>query len=122
MIKSFFTDEGIFYVKFLGIVSLDDINSFLEEFVSKKYTSENLLSLYDLHGAELNFDISHIKTVADKADIITTDFKNVKTAFVVNKPDLSVYSILFIENSTSKKNRRNVFSTEESALKWLTNN
>lgn len=119
MIKYTFNDSGIFYVSFIDMVSLNDIEVYLSEFERLDYLPGDVLLLYDLREAQLNLkfkDIFHISKIAKK---VTSTYTSVRTAFLVNKPKLTAYSLLFTRDLVPAKTVRRVFSTEEAALKWL---
>ena len=118
MITYSFGESGILLVKLSGKVSFEDIKKYLSEFETISIPTKDLLSLYDLRDADLELKLENITFISDWANKISASFRIVRTAFLVNKPDITAYTILF-KNSASKEIAREVFSTREVAVDWL---
>lgn len=119
MIEYSLKDNGLFCVRFIGEITSADIQKYLNDFKRLENLPRKLLTLYDLQGSNMHLVLEEIERVAKLADEVTLDFESVKTAFVVNKPDITAYAMLFNQSSVSSKKEREVFSTEESAILWL---
>lgn len=119
MIEYSLKDNGLFCVRFIGEITSADIQKYLNDFKRLENLPRKLLTLYDLQGSNMHLVLEEIERVAKLADEVTLDFESVKTAFVVNKPDITAYAMLFNQSSVSSKKEREVFSTEESATLWL---
>ena len=119
MIDFSLEDSGIFYVKFLGTVSTKDIKKYLNEFDLLNDLPENLVFLYDLRGVRLKVSFIDLFSLAKLAKKVTSPYKSVNTAFVVNKPKTTFYSILFTRKYLAGRNKRKVFSREKYANEWL---
>ena len=120
MITYSLEDSGIFYVRFSDSVSAEDIKKYLSDFAKINDLPLDFLSLYDLRDANLTIVAEDVASISNLANKIVSSFRTVRTAFLVNKPDITAYSILF-KNSASKGIAREVFSTREAAINWLTN-
>lgn len=112
-------DNSVFYVKFKNKVSFEDIIDYLTEFKSFKSLPEDLLLVYDMIHADLTLTPGDIPEISDLADKATEKFKSVKTAFIVSKPKIADYSVLFSGLKKNEKTERQIFSTHEKALNWL---
>ena len=121
MINFYLSDSGIFKVTFSGTVTAEDITKYLLEFESLNNLPQAFLSLYDLRDANMDLKIIDILSISKLTKKVTSSYETVRTAFLVNKPNLTAYSILFTRESSHKKSVRRVFSTEEAAIKWLNN-
>lgn len=122
MISYSLHDSGIFYVKFSGSVTAEDIKAYLLEFELLNDLPKDFLSLYDLRNADINLNKEDILSISDLTNKVTASYKTVRTAFLVLKPLVTAYSYLFIDELPSEKTVRKVFSTEEAAIKWLKEN
>lgn len=122
MISYSLNDSGIFYVKFSGTVTAEDVKAYLLEFETLNDLPENFLSLYDLRDADINLDREDILSISDLTIKVTASYKTVRTAFLVHKPVVTAYTYLFITELPSEKTVRKVFSTEDAAIKWLKEN
>lgn len=118
MINYSLNNDGIFYVQFSETVSLEDIKEYLQDFEKINYLPQNLMTLHDFGNAKMLLTGKDIAIISELTDKATTFYRTVKTAFIVDKPNLTAYSILFAEDSRGKTKRK-VFSTEEAALNWL---
>ena len=119
MIEYSLNDSGVFCVKFSGTVTMKDIEDYLLEFELIEDPPKDLISLYDLREAKMNLDSKDIMRISELTKKATASYKTVRTAFLVNKPLLTAYSLIFSNDSPSGKTVREVFSTEEAAIKWL---
>ena len=119
MIKYKLNDIGIFYVTFSGDVSADDIHNYLLEFDKIDDLPKNILLIYNMHNATLHGILPQVLSLAKLAKKVTVPYNSVRTAFVVNKPQETVYSILFTQQLAPKNSIRKVFSTENAAISWL---
>lgn len=119
MISYSLDDSGIFYVKFSGIITVEDIEAYLLKFGTLSDLPEDFLSLYDLRDAEMNLDKDDILSISELTEKVTASYKTVRTAFLVNKPVITAYTYLFTTELAPDKTIREVFSTEEAALTWL---
>ena len=119
MITYSLKESGIFYVNFSETVLPEDIKTYLLEFEQLKNLPSDFVSLYDLRGANLLLDSEDIAAISKLTEKATTDYKSVKTAFLVDKPKLTAYSFLFSVDHNSEKTTRLVFSNKEEAIKWL---
>lgn len=119
MIRYLLKKSGIFYVTFEGTISVEDITSYLLEFEKLDYLPPNLLAIYDLRNAEMQLSANDISNFSELSSKVTSQYKSVRTAFVVNKPSLTAYSLLFSNSPNPDKTKRRVFIAETSATNWL---
>ena len=119
MINYSLSETGIFHVTFSGNVSVEDIKKYLQEFEKLSNLPQNLLALYDLRGANLKLTHNDLIFLSELTSKVTASYKTVRTAFLVDKPDQTTYSIIFTEQLVLEKTARKVFSTESAALNWL---
>lgn len=119
MIDYMLSELGIFYVQFKGKITHVDISNYLDDFKKMSNLPNPLLTLYDLRETNLKLALTEIEKIAKKADKVTEKYNAVKTAFIVNDPDLTAYAMLFNQVNENANKKREVFSTEESAKLWL---
>ena len=119
MISYSLNSDGIFYVTFSETVTTEHIKNYLSEFEQLDYLPGKLLALYDLRNAALKIESKDVSVISDITNKSTRNFHTVRTAFLVEKPNVTAYSILFSEEHVPKKTKREVFSTKEAALDWL---
>lgn len=119
MITYSLKESGVFYIDFSGTVTLEDIQHYLLEFEQLEDLPQKLLALYDLQDANLNLCSEDIIALSELTEKVTRTYKLVNTAFVVNRPNLTAYSILFSVDNNLENTTRQVFTSEKEALKWL---
>ena len=119
MITFKLSDSKIFYVKLIGTISVGDIEKYLGEFKSISDLPPDIKLLYDMTEAEMNLNVDDIHLISKLAEDATQKYESVKTAFLVNQPLLTAYSVLFSEFKSSSKTSRQIFSTLDAATDWL---
>lgn len=119
MIKFSLLDTGIFYVDFSETVTVEDIKNYLVEFERLDNLPKELYSLYDLRGVDMNLETDDIPLISKLTETATSSYTTVRTAFLVDQPNITAFSILFNVSTSSEKTLRDVFSTEEAAVRWL---
>lgn len=119
MIKYRFDDSNIFTVTFSETVTKKNILDFLLEFGTLQNLPKELLILYNILDAKINLQMDDLISISQVADKVTSSYKMVRTAFVVDQPTITAYSYLFSHNTSSKNKIRRVFSSDEAAIKWL---
>ena len=67
----------------------------------------------------MELNLYKIVSVAKLSKKVTTSYTSVRTAFLVSKPKVTAYSMLFTQAPASTKSSRKVFSTKEAAINWL---
>ena len=108
-----------FFVKFTDVIVYCDIINFLKEFKSLPNLPEKITLLYDLTDVDMDLTIDEIHMLSKYADAATENFTLVRTAFLVDKPKLAAYSMLFSEFNGNSRNERRIFSTHRAAEIWL---
>ncbi len=111
--------NSIFHVYMKGNFILNDITNYLNEFKKIESLPDNLLLLYDLREANLTFSLKELQIISNLADSTTNNYSRVKSAFLVDKPKESAYSVMFSDYQKSLMKMRKVFSSEEIAITWL---
>ena len=111
--------EDIFLVRITGDIVQDDIKNYLYEFKNIDNLPKNLLTFYDLQNANINLSFTEIVSMARLAKKVTLPYDTVRTAFLVNKPNITAYALLFIQAFTDNKNVRKVFTKSAEATGWL---
>jgi len=117
MISYTVENANLVHVLFKGPIRLNDIISFLNEFDKIEGLSQNLRLLYDLHEANFEFEPGDINIINTQAQEVTMKYSTVRTAFVVNDPKSTAYSILF--KSSTQRAKRELFSNKSNAIDWL---
>ena len=111
--------NGIYELLFIGTFSVLEIISNIENFRISEDLPENILMLYDLSEAKLNFRPEEVEQLVKYTETSTQQFKRVRTAILVNDPDYTAYCILFSNNEPHTYIMREVFSTKKGAINWL---
>lgn len=119
MIQYSITNDGILQINIKGKTSANDLRNYLNEFGNNDNLPKELLTFYNLRNADMNLNLLEIVSVAKLAKKVTSHYKSVRTAFLVNKPNVTAYSMLFIQAPSNRKSKRKVFSTKEAAINWL---
>lgn len=119
MITYSLQDSGIFLVDFSETVTIADIEKYLTEFKTIKNVPNNFIALYDLRGANLKLKAEDIQLLIELSEKATASLSSVKTAFLVDKPELTASSFLFSVDHNSEKTTRQVFISEQEAISWL---
>ena len=119
MIEYHLEDSGIVYINFSDKITFEDLKSYLKEFKNIKNLPSDLLLLYDMQKANLEFDADDIPSILQLADEATVKYPKVKTAFLVDSPKLTAYSMLFNNTAPTENRTRDVFSTRSVAITWL---
>jgi len=112
-------EDGIFHVTFSDSIEYQEIINYLNEFSKIDYLPMDVLLLYDAHNVDFKFKPEEVETISKKAEESTQKYKSVKTVFLIDEPKLAVYTMLFSRMPVNKKTQRNIFATENSALRWL---
>ncbi len=119
MITYLLKESDIFYVNFSETVTVEDIKNYLVNFETLDNLPQHLRSIYDLRGAHMNLKAEEIMDIAELTEKVTASYKSVKTAFLVDKPKLTAYSLIFSIEHDLENTTRLVFSQEKEALSWL---
>ena len=119
MITYSFNDANIFCIKFTGDITFEEIKNFLSKFKTLSNLPQKLQLLYDFIEANIKIQPDDIKAISTLADEATINYKFVKTAFMVDKPMETAFSIMFSQPQNNKNKVRKVFTTESAAVQWL---
>ena len=111
--------NNILHVSIEGPATIYDLYDFLDEIGSLQSLPDELKVLYDLSKASLDLRLDEINILSKKAEEKTLQCKSVKTAFYVEDPKITAYTMLFSWLPENPKIKREQFSTKEAALKWL---
>lgn len=119
MIQLVENEWGVFWINFKGKISLDAILIFLKNVIDKGNLPLDLKALYDFSETEFMMPPEEINNLAKKVNELTTHFNSIRTALVVNDPNITAYTVLFKQANANKNTIREIFSTTESAIDWL---
>ncbi len=122
MINYQLDENGIFRIVFNGVISLESILSFLDDFYQFENLPPELILLYDLTKATFDLDPVKIKMLSEKALAVTIKYHKIRTAFVVAGPKVTAYTMLLSIMMPNEKATREIFSTLEAAEEWLFGN
>jgi hypothetical protein len=112
-------EDGIFFVKFIGPVTFQDVREYLEKFGKITNLPKDIKLLYDFQEGEIDFIEEDLINIAKLADKATENYNSVRTAFLTSQPDTTAFSFLFSQLKQKPNNKRHVFSTYEAAMNWL---
>ena len=111
--------DGILRVTPTGDINYTDLVNFLKDFSTLKNLPEDLKVLYDLRQANVNLHLDDISKLSSLAEQLTKNVNTIKTAFVVEDPKATAYSMLYSWIPTTIRLKRENFSTEDAAILWL---
>ena len=111
--------NGIYYLTFNGILSIEDLITAVEEFRTSTIFPPEVKLLYNLSDAKINITETALESLHKYTAFSTQQFAHVRTAIVVLKPQLTAYSMLFSDDTPNAKIQRRVFSSVEGAKQWL---
>lgn len=111
--------DNILHVSVDGESTINDLFDFLDDFAALDNLPSNLKVFYDLRNAKLDLRLDEINILSKKAEQLTVECDTVKTAFCVEDPKITAYTMLFSWLPESDKIKREQFSTEKAALEWL---
>ena len=111
--------DGILRVTPTGDIDYKDLVHFLRDFSTLEHLPEDLKVLYDLRQANVNLHLDDISKLSSLAEQLTKNVKTIKTAFVVEDPKATAYTMLYSWLPTTIRLKRENFSTEDAAVLWL---
>ncbi len=111
--------DDILYVIPTQKIDYNGFVNFLKEFSSLKDLPKDLKILYDLRQASVHLHLNEITQLSEISERITLNINSVKTAFLIEEPKTTAYSMLYSWIPKSDHITRAYFSTQEAAIKWL---
>lgn len=116
-----FTDN-ILHVNFEGKITSKELFEFLDEFGTLEGIPAHCKLFFDLRKASISLKLDEISKLSEVAEEKTQKCESVKTAFCVEDPKITAYTMLFSWLPKNSKIKRKQFSTKEAALEWLSGN
>ena len=114
-------ENNLFKVRLFDTVTFNDIKIFLQAFKELNDMPKKITLLYDMVDVDLAMTVEEIQLVSKLANLATSNYQSVRTAFLVDKPKESAYLMLFNEFEGNPRSERRIFSTLPAALAWLDN-
>nr|WP_321410616.1 hypothetical protein [uncultured Carboxylicivirga sp.] len=111
--------DGILHVTPTKDIYFKDLVSFLEDFSQLDNLPANVKILYDLRDANVFLHLDEISKLSNLAEKMTLNVKNIRTAFVVEDPKATAYTMLYSWMPKTDRLKREHFSTEDAAVLWL---
>jgi len=109
---------GIFEYKLEGDLTLDDMANYSIENEGRVF-SRKVLRLFDATKATMKFSHEDLSILVDLNYKSIEKFDYVYDAIVLTSPRETALSILYKDLANTNKNRIQVYSTREAAIKWL---
>jgi PAB1-binding protein PBP1 len=78
--------------------------------------------LYDFREAELVIEPEDLPGLSQQSAKTCERCSNVKTAFIVEKPDNTALALLYTKENNYDKFNREIFSDPDAAINWLCGN
>ena len=119
MISYSIDENEIIIIRLVGDIHYHDISEWLVKFSGLSNLSRKINLLYDLTEAQLHLDVELMLKVIEKADEATTNYIQIRTAFVLNKASVGDYAGLFSILKPSIRAVRRAFVNYEDAYTWL---
>jgi hypothetical protein len=122
MIRYSFNEElGIVESILLDEINLSEIAEHINNIGKDPSLPTNLKILTDARKAVLNFDPKSISILIETIQNAKIKHESIKEAILHDDPDVAGYSFLYQKMLTPLvKHTFKIYSTEEAALKWLT--
>ncbi len=103
-------------------INYDDLVDFLKEFSKMETLPNEVRVLFDLRSANLNLHLEEISKLSALAEKSTKKIKSIRTAFIVEEPKATAYTMLYSWMPKDDRLLREHFSTEKAAIEWLNKN
>jgi hypothetical protein len=119
MISYNIDENKIIIIRFSGDIHYQHILEWLTKFSGLSNLSRKISLLYDLTEAQLHLDVELMLKVLEKADEATTNYTQLRTAFVLSKASVGDYAGLFKFLKPSFRAIRKAFINYQDAYTWL---
>ncbi len=116
---SFDYQENILNVKPLGSINLVDILNGYENLINNKSLPKELKILVDYRETVINISEDELPFIIEKVEILLENFISIKQAIIHDNPKSTAFAMLISLHIKSEKYRLQIFSTIESAKRWL---
>nr|WP_319398067.1 STAS/SEC14 domain-containing protein [uncultured Carboxylicivirga sp.] len=111
--------DGLLHVTPTKDIDYTDLANFLKDFSKLENLPDNVKILYDLRDAKVHLHLNEISKLSALAEQMTLNVKTIRTAFVVEDPMATAYTMLYTWMPKSDRLLREHFSTEDAAVEWL---
>lgn len=111
--------EGTLRVTLTEHIGFNELVGFLHDLTKVDNLPADLKVFYDLRQADVHLHLDEINKLSAMAEKMTTNLNSIKTAFVVEDPTVTAYTMLYSWLPSDDRLKREQFSTEEAALEWL---
>lgn len=105
--------------KFEGELTVKDIVEHITSTKDNESYPRFLKRVLDLTKATVNFPSSDLSILAEEHHKVIEKYDYIITAFILDTPRETAYSIIFQDLVKTDKSKIQLFSTREAALKWL---
>ncbi len=113
--------KGTFHVSLTENIGFSDLVGFLKNLSKIEDLPSDLKVFYDLRQADVHLHLDEINKLSELSEKITSNLNSIKTAFIVEDPTVTAYTMLYSWLPNSDRLKREQFSTEFAALAWLNN-
>lgn len=122
MISLEFNNEtDILMVKMIEDITIDEILDYINEVKKNKSYPRNLKSLIDGSNASTKFKIRNLSKIVKINNEALKNYESFIDAIILRTPKETALAMFFGLLSKNKRHKFKVFSTEKSALNWLSN-
>ena len=112
-------DTGILDSRFEGEVTIEEIVDYIVATKKNKLYPRTLKILTDATQAHMNFSPGDLTKIVDENYKSLEQYDFIIDAIVIDSPRETAMSMLYQELAKTRKYKFEIFSTRESALKWL---
>lgn len=113
-------DTGIIETTYEGIVTLQEVISYIGELRNTGKYPKKLLILTDAVHGRFMFSEEEDQILAGIVRQYAPSYELIKDAIIIDDPRTTAYSLLYRHAASSIPNYRfEIFSTREAAIKWL---
>ncbi|MBS2097667.1 hypothetical protein [Carboxylicivirga linearis] len=96
-----------------------DLVDFLMDFSKMEALPDEVKVLFDLRNAHLDLHLDDINKLSSLAEELTKNVQSIRTAFIVEDPKVTAYTMLYSWMPKDDRLLREHFSTEQAAIEWL---
>ena len=100
-------------------INYHDLADFLMDFSKMETLPDEVRILFDLRYAKLSLHLEEISKLSSLAEELTKKINSIRTAFIVEDPKATAYTMLYSWMPKDDRLIREHFSTEKAAIEWL---
>ena len=120
MVTSVFNHKtGILESKFKGVVTLKELVDYIRATKENKTYPRVLKIATDSKDAIFEFSPQDLGTIVNENNKSLEQYDQIIDAIIVNSPQTTAISMLYLELTKNKKYMFEIFSTSKAALSWL---